>query len=343
MRHVCKASLMSQCIALLFGPNCLLLSSPHRTSSSTVMSLNSSSPFNASHLHPHFSSSNSSLVPNMEVCFNYRSGFLIFIAFCFTDVLLLLPLCLLVFYLGVQRWRRQGSKAASHCDVFTYHLVATEMICVFGCALYCCGALADATLLVRIGAYVISVATNGQVPFHILTCVERRLAVVYPITYLRLRERGGVRIRNVAVGCVWLFFLGLFGLNRFMSSAFFICLSVSSVVVISFCSLSVLRALIRPGPGDGAGGRERVDQSKLRAFYIITAILGTHLFRFGGYLLVLSAYNSLAWSEQVRCDLLLAGVWFGLPGSLVLPLLYLHRAGKLLCCKNGNGSEQGSE
>ncbi|KAL6118281.1 uncharacterized protein ACO6RY_03112 [Pungitius sinensis] len=305
------------------------------------MSLNSSSLFNASHLPPHVSSSNSSLNPSMGLCFNYRSSFLIFSAFCFSDVLLLLPLCLLVLYLGAQRWRQQRSKAASHCDIFTYHLVVTEMICVFGCALYCCATVAHAAPLVNIGAYVISVATNGQVPFHILTCVERRLAVVYPITYLRLRERGGVRIRNVAVGFAWLFFLGLFGVNLFMSSAFLFCLSVGSVVVISFCSLSVLRALVRPGPGAGAGGRERADQSKVRAFNIITAILGTHLFRLGGYLLVLSAYNSLAWSEQVRCDLLLSGVWFGLPGSLVLPLLYLHRAGKLLCCKNG--SEQGSE
>ncbi|KAJ4926971.1 hypothetical protein JOQ06_014712 [Pogonophryne albipinna] len=76
------------------------------------------------------------------------------------------------------------------------------------------------------------IPSYGESLFHVLTCLERYLAVVRPIIYLRLRNVQGVRIRNISIG------------------------------------LSVLCVLIRPGPGNG----ERVDQSKQSAFYTVTAI-----------------------------------------------------------------------
>lgn len=114
----------------------------------------------------------------------------------------------------------------------------------------------------------------------------------------------------------------------------FLGLALLAIVAVSFCSLSVLCALVRPGPGEGAGNRGGADKTKMKAFYTITVILGALLFRFGGQVLVLVIYNFTAVSEHVRCGLLISGVWFNLPSSLVLPLLFLHRAGKMLCCKN---------
>ncbi len=140
--------------------------------------------------------------------------------------------------------------------------------------------------------------------------MDRHLAVVHPIIYLSLRQRGGVRIRNITTGCIWLLYLGSFGLNRIgnFSTIPGFCLSVFSVLVVSFCSLSVLCALIRPGPGEADRERKRVDQSKMRAFYTIMAIMGALLFRFGGHLLVLAVYASVALSERVRCGVLVSGV-----------------------------------
>ncbi len=296
------------------------------------------------------SSSNSSLYPITAACFNFRLSFVIFTAFSVSNILLLLPLCILVFYLGIQRWQKQRSTSTaaktSNSDIFTYHMVAMEMIGIAGCGFYCCGAGVNVPVLMRVGLYFFSVTSNGQMYFHVLTCAERHLAVVHPITYLSLKNRGGVRIRNVTIGCTWLLFFGSFGLTT-LSSNFstipFICLSALAIVVVSFCSLSVLRALIRPGPGDGGGDRERVNQTKIRAFHTIMAIMGTLLFRFGGHLLVLMFHFSSAVSEHVRCGVLVSGVFFCLPSSVVLPLLFLHRAGKLPRCNTNTESGQESE
>lgn len=303
---------------------------------------------NASLLPPHLSS-NSSLRPSSSNCLNFRSTLLIFTSFSITNILLLLPLCILILHLGLQRWRKQRSAsraaATSHSDVFTYHVVAMEMIGILGCFCYCLGVLVHVRFLVMLGVILFSVISKGQIFFHILSCVERHLAVVHPITYMGLRSRAGVRIRNVVIGCTWLLFLGSVGLTTSGSFTIFpdLLLGVFSIIVISFCSLSVLRSLIRPGPGDIGNDRERLVQSKMRAFYTIVAIMATLLFRVGGHLLVLVFYSSLAVSENIRCGVLLSGVWFCLPSSLVLPLLFLHRAGKLPCCTSSTDPGPASE
>lgn len=101
----------------------------------------------------------------------------------------------------------------------------------------------------------------GQTLFHLLTCVERYLAVVYPITYLSLRKAQWVRIRNVTIICVWLMcfvFTGPFCVKtkdpvRISAS----CVTFFTKFMISFCSLSVLCALNHPGPGEGVGAESR--------------------------------------------------------------------------------------
>ncbi|XP_078020886.1 uncharacterized protein LOC144459927 [Epinephelus lanceolatus] len=305
------------------------------------MSFNASSSSNAS-LHL---SSSSSPFPDSAVCFTYRPSLLSFTSFSVTSILLLLPLCILVLCLGFQQWRQQQSTAASHSDIFTYHMVTMEIIGIFGSGLYCYAVSVQDPWFMMVGVYFFTVVTHGQIPFHMLTCVERYLAVIHPITYLGLRKRGGAIIRNVTIGCVWLHFLGLFGLIIVFSNSSvpYLFVSGASIAVVSFCSLSVLCALIRSGPGEGGGGRHRVDQSKMRAFYTIMAIMGALVMRFGGQLVVQAIHSSSVVSKHVSCGLVMSAVWFGLPSSLVLPLLFLHRAGKLLCCKSNTASGQGSQ
>lgn len=116
----------------------------------------------------------------------------------------------------------------------------------------------------------------------------------------------------------------------------FICVLAFDLIVISFCSLSVLRVLMRPGPGEEGGAGWQVDQSKLRAFYTIMAILGVLLFRFGGNLFTAALCVFVQIGETVKCGMLLSLFLSDVPSSLVLPLLFLQRAGKLMCCGNYN-------
>lgn len=86
---------------------------------------------------------------------------------------------------------------------------------------------------------------------------------------------------------------------------------------ICYCSLSVLYVLISPRPGEGSGGRQQLDQSKLRAFYTITAVLAVLLFRFVGISIGNSLYVLPQLGEIGRCGLWLSVIWMGLPSSLV--------------------------
>ena len=210
-------------------------------------------------------------------------------------------------------------------------MVIIELIGIFGCALCFCGNYTGNQRILNVGGTIFSLTWYGQIWFHVLTCIERYLAVVHPVTFLSLRNERGIRIRNAIVGCVWLFcFAGmtLVFIDQYILLDF--CLLIASLPVISFCSLSVLCVLIRPGPGEQGGGRERADQSKKRAFFYIMTILGVLILKFGCGVVWVIVF--LLEREGGHCLMMAFNVWVSFPSSLVLPLLFLHRAGKSVCC-----------
>lgn len=111
-----------------------------------------------------------------------------------------------------------------------------------------------------------------------------------------------------------------------------ISVTVLIIAIVLFCSISVLGVLIRARPGDRSGRREHLEKSKRRAFYTITSIMAVLLVKLGGYILALSVYALSQLDETTVCAILLSEPWFCLPSGLVLPLLFLHRVGKLTCC-----------
>ncbi|KAI4799207.1 hypothetical protein KUCAC02_017843 [Chaenocephalus aceratus] len=251
--------------------------------------------------------------------------------------LLLVPLFIFVLYTGFQRWRKRDSAATtSHTDVFTFHMVALELIGVVGDTVYCYGIYSNHTFLTNVGMNVFSVVSPGQALFHLLSCVKRYLAVVNPVTYLRLRRGGGVRIRNISIGGVWCICFVSTGLDDIRIALIILTFGylVFSLIVVCFCSISVLFVLIRPGPGEGGGNRERVDQSKRRAFYTIMAIMAALFLRFLSNLVSTSLYISSVLGDCDGISMMWSAFWFTVPSSLVLPLLFLQRAGKLPGCKH---------
>lgn len=89
-------------------------------------------------------------------------------------------------------------------------------------------------------------------------------------------------MRNISSDSAWL--LSMFGTGLSMKEdIFFIvyfCLHIISIITISFCSLCELCILIRPGPGEQDRNRDRVDQSKQRAFYTTVVLLVVLVLRF---------------------------------------------------------------
>ncbi|KAJ0006171.1 hypothetical protein NQD34_013444, partial [Periophthalmus magnuspinnatus] len=233
--------------------------------------------------------------------------------------MLYLPLFLYVLYVGYKRHRNQRSASvSSHSDVITFHTVALELCSIGFSCLYLTGYYTGPTSWSTVGGSVASLGLVGQVLFHCLTCVERYLAVVHPITYLRLKKKGGVTIRNISIGCVWLLSLGNTCLKNVESVyvAVWFMLALLSVTVTGFCSVSVIRVLIRPRPGERGGNRRILDQSKRFALETVVTILSVLLPRFVVYL-IRSIFNILQVLAPLRCTIAMCWLWFGLPSSLV--------------------------
>lgn len=282
--------------------------------------------------------SSSSVADPMYHCFNSQIGVLISNSLVTIKSLIILPLSIFILHLGHQQWRQQRSSVTmSHSDIFTYHEAVMELFSILGSIFYFCGFYMGVHWLVYFGIHWSAVSFPGEVFLNTLTCVERYLAVIHPIIYLRLRRSGGVRVRNISIGCAWLACCGWVGVTAVYMPDIpygpFLSFLVCALLLTSFCSFSVLCALIRPGPGEGAGGRKRVDQSKMKAFHTIMAIMVVQLVFFLGVLITLSVELSRLLSPDEGCIVLMSGNWFSLPTGLVLPLQYLHRTGKLFCCR----------
>lgn len=260
--------------------------------------------------------------------------------------ILLLCIYIPIIDVGRRRWQRCGTQT-SHSDFITYQVVIIELAHLIGCILCCCGIYADIPDLIVVGSYFFPFKLTAQMLFHILTCMERYLAVVHPVTYLGLKTANMIRVRNAVFGFTWFLSALSMGTMNVVDELALIAIAGSTIfaclLVIFFFSISVLRVLIQTKPGDRVGDRQAVHQTKLRAFYTIITILALLLLRSGSNLLTLLRLNSLKMGEDTKCGMWLSIFWFCLPSSLVLPLLFLQRAGRLACFRKNSNSAQSSD
>lgn len=278
--------------------------------------------------------SSSSCVTNLSVyplfkCFDIPVSFYMFVGFTLTN-LLVLPLYITIVWLGFQRWRLQRSAASTgQSDVFAYHTTAVDVSSVLGSLLFAAAIYMCNQWMKTLGYYFFSFAFPAQTFLHCLTCLERYAAVVYPLTYRRLRLVRGSRIRNVSIVCVLLLCLAMLGFTalyfpRFPTAPFFATF-VLVVLVVLFCSVSILRVLFH----SGVGKAEPSDGLKLRAFYTVVAITGALALRSAGLMATSVIFDVEGTVGSGGCFLLMSGLWMCLPSNLVLPLLFLQRATKL--------------
>ncbi|KAI9524340.1 hypothetical protein NQZ68_018023 [Dissostichus eleginoides] len=135
--------------------------------------------------------------PPWANCFFIRPGSLIFTSAYITKILILLPICIFVLYLGLQRCRQRSSTSAaastnSHSDIFTFHMVVFELWQFLGSTLFIYAIYSANHKILGVGSYICLITRYGRNSCHVLTCVERYLAVVHPVTYLNLKgQRGG--------------------------------------------------------------------------------------------------------------------------------------------------------
>ncbi|GLD68576.1 uncharacterized protein AKAME5_001988900 [Lates japonicus] len=129
---------------------------------------------------------------------------MIITAFSITNVLLTLPLSVIVLYLGFRQWRPRcfasTGLSMSRADLFTYSMVAMMLIEVLASCLYCVGTYTNVSVIMSVGYNTFCICSSKKILLEMLTCVERYLAVVHPVTYRGLKNQTGIRIRNLSTG-----------------------------------------------------------------------------------------------------------------------------------------------
>ena len=216
-------------------------------------------------------------------------------------------------------------------DFFTLNLAVSEILFCLNCLLniFYMYFQINGSVLKVIG-FCTGFISTGRPLFQCSVCVERYLAVVHPVTFLKYKP---LRYRVGCSGLVWLMVLGscfVHVLNEFQLAINYFILGLNLVVfsVMLFCCLAVLRALKRPGPGEGDREREGINM-KMRAFRIIVIIMVAMLMSYFTIIVAIPLQNFLEDNKL--------GLSFSICFSIVVvfgfvqPLLYLHRVGKLAC------------
>ncbi|XP_042603779.1 C-C chemokine receptor type 8-like [Cyprinus carpio] len=166
-----------------------------------------------------------------------------------------------------------------------------------------------------------------------LMCVERYLAVVHPVTFLKYKP---LRYRVICCTVVWILTLGsclytmfiLMALNIiahgwFLTLQFFLFFSIQL-----FCLVAVLRALKQSGPGERVKEKEEENKMKRKAFHLIL-ITSLNTIFINVPFIIFSLYRVVR--QQQSLELRIAVVICYTLGGFVQPVLYLHRIGKLSC------------
>lgn len=221
-----------------------------------------------------------------------------FFPFTCTTFLFLVPLCGLVLVNRIQRQRQRASAATtiSNCDLLTYNILALEPINFLACVMYCLGVYMFQYGLVKMGISAVYLVYHGRLLFHCLTCVEQYVAVMHPLTYLNLKTERGVLARNTMIAFVWLVSVLNFVFSYLYSNNIptipYLLLCSAGLMVISYCTLSVLHALACPGLNEVSGNRRRVDKMKKRAYITIVAIAVTLYVKYIGTVTCMSLHAS---------------------------------------------------
>ncbi|KAI5617502.1 hydroxycarboxylic acid receptor 2-like, partial [Silurus asotus] len=172
--------------------------------------------------------------------------------------------------------------------------------------------------------FVLSLSWSGRPLIQTCICTEQYLAVRHPIIFLRYK---GIKYRIAAVVVVWFILIGYAACNQisqtfpdpFINSVFII-----TLIMISFCCVSVLFALKHPGPGDTHTGRDVGNQQKRNAFNTIFSALLLILFSYFPQA-VLSVFTGCNDQLLLKCNIIPLLTSFNIFGVMVTPLLKMYK------------------
>ena len=242
-----------------------------------------------------------------------------------TALLLVPPVNIYVLVLMVR-----GGLETITSEFYCLNLAVSDILMCFFCLFYLVGQ--HLRVLLIVSSFFLGFQDTSHALFQCCICVERYLAVVHPVIFLRYKL---LRYKIMCCSVVWFITLGFCISYVFHSRVAIVLYKVYQgfyTVVFSlmlFCCVSVLRALKRPGPGDGRRRRAEGNDAKRRAFNIIMITTGISVIKYLPYGVFLIVYGYISFKHVYLLFSMM--VSFSALTGLLNPLFYLQRAAKLPC------------
>jgi len=179
--------------------------------------------------------------------------------------------------------------------------------------------------------FLMGISITGRPLFQCLMCVERYLAVVHPVTFLKFKP---LRYRVICCTVAWIItlcscILSMFLLpNTIEQTLFFTTQFLLFLSIQLFCLVAVLRALKQSGPGERGREREEENHIKRRAFNVILISTVNIFFIYAPY--TITGLFNIVTKQNFRVLWCICTFCFLMAG-FVQPVLYLYHAEKLTC------------
>ena len=174
--------------------------------------------------------------------------------------------------------------------------------------------------------FAFGTSISARFLFQCCVCLERYLAVIHPVTFLRFKP---LRYR---VGCstlAWLCALvvGAVSIYSFPVPPYNAAIVVYFIILTAelYCCVSVLKALLRPAPGDKQEGN--ASTSKKKAFQLISVHLMAIVIQNIPVMVSYGSQKTLSVEDfDIVQDVSLTINFFA---GFLQPVCILHKAGKL--------------
>lgn len=221
---------------------------------------------------------------------------------------------------------RGGGAGVDANVIFALNLVLVEILYCLVAPLYSSCIISLTLCVGALLGFWLGICMAGRYLFQCWLCLEQYMAVIHPMLFIKFKP---IRYRLGFCSIPWMFTLGIGTASGCMfpgvpfdafSAVYFLVLFLDS-----FCCLSVLKALVRPGPNEKDNGE--MNAAKKRAFKIITMNLTTFLVQ---VLPVVISFGLLSTLPHESFHLGVAVAMFlNISGGFVHPIYLLYKYRKL--------------
>ncbi|XP_052393917.1 uracil nucleotide/cysteinyl leukotriene receptor-like [Carassius gibelio] len=186
--------------------------------------------------------------------------------------------------------------------------------------------------IIILNTFLVGLIITGRPLFQCLICVERYLAVVHPVIFLKYKP---LRYRVIGCTLAWILILGscvccmLTVASHYIVFMWFIFLQFLIFLSIQlFCLVAILRALKQSGPGERGRIRNEENDKIRRVIYLILVTTAT--------IVIIYVPLALTALYTIVTKVMIQDVWFPavicyILAGFVQSVIYLNRTGKLSC------------